>query len=370
MNQISITGANGFLGWHVRCAAVADGRGAKYFEVGENFSIARAISSLDHSTDLLHIAGVNRGTNEEVFDGNVLFAQQVSESLLQTKTPPKRVIFANSIQSDTGTNYGDSKKKSSEILRDTSERLGLEFIDVKIPNVFGEHGRPFYNAVTSTFCHLASRGEELHVDENREITLVHAQDVADRLLSATSQTVFESKFERIDVSSLKAKIQGIADTYRSGTIPKLDNDFDRNLFNTYRSYLLPDRIQIPLIKNQDSRGSFFEIIRNQSGSGQTSFSTTVPGVTRGDHFHRRKIERFTVISGTGLIQMRKMFSTEVLSFHVSGDVPVSIDMPTLWTHSITNIESPELLTAFWINEIFDPTAPDTIHERVINEPKA
>ena len=140
--------------------------------------------------------------------------------------------------------------------------------------------------------------------------------------------------------------------------------FDRDLFNTYRSYTFPAQAPLDLTRHADARGSFFEIIRSHGGPGQSSFSTTVPGVTRGDHFHRRKIERFTVLQGRARISLRRLYSEEVVSFEVSGEAPRAVDMPTMWAHNITNIGDDVLYTSFWTNDIFDPAHPDTIAEAV------
>ena len=190
------------------------------------------------------------------------------------------------------------------------------------------------------------------------------QDAADLLTGQSNITELSSITTVASVSELLAKLLAIAETYRRGEIPDVAAKFDRDLFNTYRSYVFPDQAPVRLTRHADARGSFFEIIRSHGGPGQSSFSTTEPGISRGDHFHRRKIERFTVLSGAATISLRKVFSTEIIEFQVTGDAPAAVDMPTMWSHKITHTGSETLYTSFWTNDIFDPESPDTIAEAV------
>lgn len=363
MNAIALTGANGFLGWHTR-AALYGIRPSRSFSVGHDFHVDTASSAIEGAQRLVHIAGVNRGTDEEVREGNLLFAKQVAEALGRSENPPATVVFANSTQSNNGSVYGEAKRIASDILRGATEKAGVQFEDVLLPNLFGEHGRPFYNAVTATFSHLLSRGEAPTVEHDKELCLLHVQDAADILVGAVGPGESESLHVRESVTGLLKRLTAIAKAYGQGDIPDIGSKFDRDLFNTYRSYTFPQQAPLSLQRHADARGSFFEILRTHGGTGQSSFSTTEPGISRGDHFHRRKIERFTVLAGTATISLRKMFADAVYEFQVTGDHPVAVDMPTMWTHKITNTGSDTLYTSFWTNEIFDPTAPDTIPEPV------
>lgn len=363
MRAVALTGANGFLGWHTR-AALRETDSTRSVSLGIGFNLEAAVASIDGAPRLIHIAGVNRGSDAEVLQGNELFATQVAEALARCANPPPVVVFANSTQASNGSVYGDAKSRAAEILGAASEKAGTKFEDVLLPNLFGEHGRPFYNAVTSTFCHLLSQGDQPKVQQDKELTLLHVQDAADRLIGAVHPEAFIKLQISESVSGLLQRLTKIATAYRKGDIPDIRNKFDRDLFNCYRSYTFPAQAPVMLERHADARGSFFEIIRTNGGSGQSSFSTTEPGVSRGDHFHRRKIERFTVLAGSAIISVRKLFSTEVFDFHVTGEKPVAIDMPTMWTHKITNTGADTLYTSFWTNEVFNPLAPDTILEPV------
>lgn len=364
MKQVAISGANGFLGWHTRAALLETNTESACVAVGDAFDLAAASAALDGASRFIHLAGVNRGSDEEVRDGNALFAVQAAEALLSAQNPPAVVVFGNSIQATNGSVYGDAKSKAAEVLRAASERVGSKFEDVQLPNLFGEHGRPFYNAVTATFSHLLSQGIAPTVEQDKELVLLHVQDASDLLIG--SLTSDQGKLFQVNetVSGLLSRLKAIASVYCHGEIPNISSKFDRDLFNTYRSYTFPELAPIKLTRHADARGSFFEVLRSHGGSGQSSFSTTEPGVSRGDHFHRRKIERFTVLAGSATIALRRLFTDRVYEFAVTGDSPLAVDMPTLWTHKITNTGDETLFTSFWTNEIYSPLAPDTIPQAV------
>lgn len=364
MKPVAMTGADGFLGWHVRLALREQGQDATHIPVGDGFDLSSAVKAVDGAPRFIHLAGVNRGTDDEVFDGNIQFAEQIAEAIRTADVPPPVIAYASSIQATNGSVYGNAKLAAANVLRKATEDVGSEFVDVLLPNLFGEHGRPFYNAVTATFCHLLSNGEEPEVQQDRELTLLHAQNAADLLIGSVPLDRQSDLEVSETVSGLLARLRTISETYATGDIPDVSSSFDRDLFNTYHSYVIDSQIPIFLTRNADARGSFFEIVRSHGGDGQSSFSTTIPGISRGDHFHRRKIERFTVLSGQATISLRRMFTDEVREYVVDGDNPAAIDMPTGWTHKLQNTGSNTLYMSFWTNEIFHPANPDTIPEVV------
>lgn len=361
---VALTGADGFLGWHTRAALRASGVDPQELLVGSFFDADAAVAALSGASRLIHLAGVNRASDDEISGGNVLFAQQMADALRRADAPPPVVAYSNSIQAGNGTVYGDAKARAADILASAAADLGLHFVDLRLPNLFGEHGRPFYNAVTATFCHVLAEGGQPTVQSDKELTLLHAQNAADLLIGTVG---LEDQVElevRETVSGLLDRLTSFARIYRAGEIPDVADAFDRDLFNTYRSYTFESLAPLRLTRHADARGSFFEIIRSHGGPGQSSFSTTVPGITRGDHFHRRKIERFTVLAGQGTIALRRLFTDRVYDFRVNGEEPMAIDMPTMWTHKITNTGDQVLYTSFWTNDIFNPDDPDTHAEEV------
>lgn len=364
MTRFAITGGRGFLGQHLRAALLESSTTADLVAVGDAFDLVHARDVVNGADRVIHIAGVNRAADGEVTAGNILFAEQLANAIVSAEQAPKIVVFANSTQSTNGSVYGDAKARAAAILADAARTAGAEYVDVALPNLFGEYGRPFYNAVTATFSHLIASGETPTVQTDKELTLLHVQNAADLLSGDAPIETMESMVRRETVSGLLGRLLGYAEMYNRGEIPPVADVFDRDLFNTYRSYTFPVKSPIMLTRHADARGSFFEIIRSHGGPGQSSFSTTVPGVTRGDHFHRRKIERFTVLQGAARISLRRLFTDQVISFEVTGDVPAAIDMPTMWAHNITNVGDDVLYTSFWTNDIFNPENPDTIAEAV------
>lgn len=360
--KIVVTGARGFLGWHLRCRLHAHSD-HEMIPIGrENFDdLSEAVK---HADAVIHVAGINRALDDEIIRGNVALAERVVNALERSTSRP-RLVFANSIQAGNGSPYGTGKLKASELLERKSHELGLDYVDVLLPNLFGEHGRPGYNSFVATFCHEVAAGKEPHVNDNT-VELLHAQDAAQSLIDGlTGPTRIERpQGEKHRVSDVLDLLRAFDSVYRSGDIPDLDSAFKVNLFNTYRSATFLDRTPISLTKHDDPRGSFVETARVHGGGSQTSFSTTVPAVTRGEHFHLRKIERFVVLKGSARMSLRKLFTNDVVSFDVTGDERVAVDMPTLWAHNITNTGDDELLTLFWTDSVFDPEDPDTYTEPV------
>jgi UDP-2-acetamido-2,6-beta-L-arabino-hexul-4-ose reductase len=363
-SSVALTGGGGFLGFHTRALLHSLGRHTTPVSVGNAFDTAAALDAINGADRLIHIAGVNRGTEREVQQDNVRFARQLASVLALCSSPPPVVVFANSTQAGNETGYGQGKQEAAEVLAAAAAAVGSSFVNVPLPNLFGEHGRPFYNSVTATFCHMLATGGRPEVRDDKPLTLLHAQDAAELLTGSHPASAGDARAVTVRVSALLEQLSGMAAVYRDGSLPPLQSPFDRDLFNTYRSHMQPEDRVCKLDRRADSRGAFFEVVRSPQSSSQASFSTTVPGVTRGQHFHLRKIERFSVLSGTGRISMRRLFSKETLSFEVTGDEPVSIDMPTMWAHNVSNTSNSLLYTMFWSNEIFDSQAPDTFPEDV------
>jgi len=333
-----------------------------HIPVGDGFSVAAAAAAISGSSRFLHIAGVNRGSDEEVHVGNVLFATQVARAVEMAEIPPPVIAFANSIQVGNGSVYGAAKAEAADILAAVAARVGAQFVDVCLPNIYGEHGRPFYNSVVSTFCHLLATGGTPRVDQDKEMRLLHAQDAADVLLGNT--TSVESTETRSTVGQLLATLGAIAAVYSTGEIPSLESPFERNLFNTYRSFTFDQRPTISPTPRPDEKGSLGEVVRSHGRAGQFSFSATAPGEPRASHFHRRKVERLTPMHGTAVISLRRLFHTDVVDIRMDATRPVAVDVPTMWAHRISNAGPEDFRSAFWSNEVFDPSDPDTFPEEV------
>ncbi|MGI5215733.1 NAD-dependent epimerase/dehydratase family protein [Plantactinospora sp. CA-290183] len=365
--RLALTGAGGFLGWHVRVLARALGWpepvAVTRAELAEPALVAAKVGGVDR---LLHLAGVNRGDPSDVAAGNVELAATLARGLRRCGHPPKSIVFANSVQAGNGTPYGDSKSVAADTLVAAAAQAAAGFVDLRLPNLYGEHGRPHYNSVVATFCRTLATGGATEVRDDRELALVHAGDAAARLVDAPATGAWDASMPalRTGVRALADRLGDIAATYRSGEIPPLPDRHEVRLFNTYRSHCFPAHYPLPLTRHADRRGELVEVVRAHGGAGQTFCSTSHPGVVRGEHFHLAKVERFAVLRGTAEISLRRIGHTEVTRFAVSGEEPVVVDMPTMWAHNIVNTGTDELLTLFWSNELFDPDRPDTYPEPV------
>lgn len=372
MIRIGITGQNGFVGSHL------------YMTLGlhpDEFQRIPFEKFFFESDDLLdefvsncdviiHLAGMNRHEDPQViFDTNVNLAKQLVLSLERTACTPQ-IIMSSSTQEETDNLYGKSKKEAREILEQWAKKNNALFNGLVIPNVFGPFGKPFYNSVVATFCYQITKGESPTIHLDGQLKLIYVGELVSQILDkirnqeTTTRNLVPHTAE-YKVSEILVFLNDYKASYQDkGEIPLLNNSFEFHLFNTYRGYMdIASHFPVKLTQHTDDRGSFVEIIRLGIG-GQVSFSTTVPGITRGNHFHTRKIERFAVIKGKALIQLRKIGTDETLDFYLDGNEPAYVDMPIWYTHNIKNIGEEVLYTNFWINEAYNPDDSDTYFENV------
>jgi UDP-2-acetamido-2,6-beta-L-arabino-hexul-4-ose reductase len=353
---VVVTGAGGFLGWHVRVVADAMGMPSPATVSRDGLHDQPSlVGALDGADRVVHLAGVNRGSDEEVWAGNLEAAMALARAVQVCRTPPKTLVFANSIHAGNGSAYGSAKAAAAQILAEAARSAEVEFLDERLPNVYGEHGRPHYNSVVASFCRLLADGGELEIHQDRELDLLHATDAAAALLGLGHP----GPVVRRSVRQIAEQLRHFAAVYRAGEIPELRDRFDVRLFNTYRSHCFPRHYPIRLPKSNDARGELVEAVRVHGGGGQTFWSSTRPGATRGEHYHLFKVERFAVVSGEAEICVRRLLTSEVVRFRVSGSEPVAIDMPTMWIHNMTNVSDRELVAAFWANDLHEPASPDT-----------
>ncbi len=365
--RVAVTGSAGFVGWHVRCAARARWGGDVIGLDVDEFQDPQALdAALAQADAVIHLAGVNRGDESEVAEVNPWLAEQLVSSLERVgRAIP--VVYGNSIHSLGDSVFGVAKRAAAGILADYGRRTGAPVVDVLMPNIFGEHGRPQYNSVVATFCHLIARGEAPQLVDDKELPLIHVQRIAALLLDqALDPTPGQVSVDapRVLVSEVLSRLQTMAADYRTGVLPDLADPFTRDLFNTYRAATFPDQWPIHPSVNTDPRGGLVEAVKATGGQVQVFYSTTNPGYTRGQHYHLHKVERFQVLRGQADIRLRRLFTGEIVTFSVGGDRPAIIDMPTMWVHSITNTGPDELITLFYADELYDPAHPDTYPEEV------
>jgi len=371
MIKVGVTGSNGFIGWHLCRTLELDTNKFQLIEFkrgwfNENINLDSFVSKCDI---IVHLAGLNRHSEEcTIYDTNVSLAVRLVESFKRTGFKGK-VIFSSSIQEERNNTFGNSKKAARELFSNWAKEAGAKFAGLLIPNVFGSFSVPYYNSVVSTFCHQLVNDELPKIETDLYLNLIYINDLVKsiiKLFNKEEDSVIKiSHTDTYKVSEILAILVEFKNKYLlTGEIPKLDTNFKVNLFNTFRSYFnIQNHYPILYKKNLDKRGNFIEIIKLEIG-GMVSFSTTNRNNTRGNHFHTRKIERFSVIKGKALIQLRKIGSTEVFDYYLSGDEPAYVDMPVWYTHNIKNIGEEKLYTMFWINEFYDANDSDTYFEQV------
>ncbi len=375
MHRVGITGQAGFIGTHLYNSLKLFP--SEFTAVPFTDELFMAQDKLDDFVagcdTIVHLAAMNRhGDPQVIFDTNVALVQALIGSLERTGSRA-HVLFSSSTQEVRGNPYGLSKQKGREMLHQWAARNGGGFTGLIIPNVFGPFGNPYYNSVIATFSHQLARNETPRIDVDAELRLIFVEELVRVILGRirgyrngeidVACPVAETS--RITVSAILELLNGFRDQYiGSGIIPAFGSSFERDLFNTFRCYIDPGHhFPVKYTLHTDNRGSFVELLK-LNGGGQVSFSTTKPGITRGNHFHTRKIERFSVIKGEALIQLRRIGTERVLDFRLSGEQPAYVDMPVWHTHNITNTGHEDLYTVFWINEFYNPDDPDTFFEPV------
>jgi UDP-2-acetamido-2,6-beta-L-arabino-hexul-4-ose reductase len=374
MIKVGITGQQGFVGQHLYNTLRLFPQEFERVTFRRDFfddekKLVKFVSSCDV---IVHLAAKNRHSEPEViFMTNIDLVQKLVKALgISGKKP--HILFSSSSQEERDNPYGRSKKEGRETLLNWSELTGALFTGLIIPNVFGPFCNPFYNSVIATFCYQLTHNQEPKIDVDGQLKLIYIDELVKIIIQEIRAATGNQNFHiphssEYKVSEILKLLVSFKERYFSnGEIPELRSKFELNLFNTFRSYIeIGKTFPVKLYQHKDNRGVFAEIIRVGDGCcGQTSYSTTLPNVTRGDHFHTRKIERFTVIKGRALIQLRKIGTEEIFNYYLDGNSPGYVDMPVWHTHNIKNIGEEELLTIFWINEFYDPNDPDTYMETV------
>ncbi|WP_430410896.1 NAD-dependent epimerase/dehydratase family protein [Kordia sp.] len=366
---VGITGQAGFMGSHVY-----NFLGTKTEEI-ERISFERnyfeneaKLQNFVKSCDVIvHIAAMNRHEDQQViYDTNVGLVHKLVSACEATNSTPK-IIFSSSTQEERDNLYGKSKRDGRQHLENWANANGGKVASLIIPNVFGPFGKPFYNSFIATFSHQIVAGEQPTVINDSTVNLIYINELSE----AFYNEIVKQDAEKIQsyvvphTSSRKvSEILGLLKEFKTqyvdnGQVPKVDlNSFELDLFNTFTSFIPKDYFPRKFTKHSDNRGAFVEIMRAGS-AGQSSYSTTVPGITRGNHYHTRKVERFAVISGKASIQLRKIDSDEVFEYILDGENPAYVDMPIWYTHNIKNIGNTELITLFWINEPYNSEDADT-----------
>lgn len=363
---VLVTGADGFIGKNlvVRLAEEASEfvvRSATRRTAGPE--LAELVAGCDA---VVHLAGVNRPDNEREFTIGNVDSTEALLRLLETSAP-KPVLFSSSTQAAADNAYGRSKREAEQRLAEYSERTGVATAAYRLTNVFGKWSRPHYNSAVATFCHRVARGEPLDIhDADAPLQLLYVDDLVDHLI-ADIRAVHAGRPPRIEVGpvyrttvgALADELRGFGEIPRTKDIPRTGTGLTRALYATYLSHLDTADFSFPLTRHVDARGAFSEMLRT-ADSGQFSFFTAGPGVTRGGHYHHTKNEKFLVVRGSARYRFRHILTGETYELTTdAGEARVVMTVPG-WTHDITNTGDEEMVVMLWANEAFDRSRPDTI----------
>jgi UDP-2-acetamido-2,6-beta-L-arabino-hexul-4-ose reductase len=374
VTTILITGGRGFLGrnlathLHERkdCATVIFGRGD---------SVEELKNGLLEADIIFHLAGSNRPHNPVDFEtGNAGLTEEMCQFLRQMRRSPT-IVFSSSTQAELDNAYGSSKARAENTLRQFAAESGARVRIYRLGNLFGKWCRPNYNSVTATFCHNIANDLPIVVsDVAREVELSYVDDVVTAFLAEIDNTPAgnvgaEIPTYKVQLGDLAGRIQAFHEMRNNLMLPDFADWFNRALYATYLSYVPPEARRNNLEIKSDGRGSLAEFIKEKH-FGQIFVSRTNPGVTRGNHYHHTKTEKFFVVEGDGVIRMRAVASGPIIEYFVTGAAYQVIDIPPGFTHSITNIGTGEMVTLFWSSEILDPNHPDTYYLPVETEERS
>ncbi len=370
--SILVTGAGGFIGKNL--TAELENRGySDIFKYDIDADKALLKEYAAKCSFVFHLAGVNRPKDaSEYMEGNFGFTGELLKALKESgnKAP---VLVSSSIQAELDNPYGLSKKAGEELLLSYAQETGAKVFIYRLPNVFGKWCRPNYNSVVATFCHNIARGLEIKInDPQTELRLVYIDDVVNEFIKtmesgdpyrtengiSSVETVYS-----VRLGALAEKIFSFKASREDLFVPDLSDAFSKKLYSTYLSYLPKDSFSYELNMHSDDRGSFTEFLKSND-SGQVSVNVIKPGITKGNHWHHTKNEKFLVVKGKGLFRFRKHGDDEIIEYHVEDKKLTVVDIPTGYTHSIVNEGEEDMVVIIWANEVFDPERADTYFEQV------
>lgn len=368
--KILITGAKGFIGKNL----VAELKNRKYTDIFE-YNRETALTLLDEyckeADFVFHLAGVNRSKEQSEFmQGNFAFTSTLLDTLKRNKNNCP-VMISSSIQAELDNPYGKSKKAGEDLLFNYSKETGAKVLVYRFPNVFGKWCKTNYNSAVATFCHNIAHDLPITVnDPSVLMNLVYIDDVLNELIYALDGEENRNGdfcevpiVHTITLGEIADLINSFKKSREERSIPDMSDEFTKKLYSTYLSFLPKNKFSYELKMNADNRGSFTEFIKTQD-RGQVSVNISKPGITKGNHWHHTKNEKFLVVSGRGVIRFRNIDSDEVIEYFVNGDKMEVVDIPTGYTHNIENLGDSDMVTIMWANESFDSERPDTYYLEV------
>jgi UDP-2-acetamido-2,6-beta-L-arabino-hexul-4-ose reductase len=364
--NILVTGSNGFIGKNLieNLSRIEE---IKIYEFDKENTLDEVKSYINDIDFIFHFAGVNRPEKiSEFYEGNNGLTESIIK-IIENNNKKIPILISSSIQAQNDNDYGKSKFKSEELLKEYSKNNDVDVFIYRLPNVFGKWSRPNYNSVISTWCYNITHDLEIKVnDESTLLNLVYIDDVIEQFVKHLNRNNVKTEVSIVykkTLGEIKTLLEDFKNSRENLIIPKVGNNFERALYSTYLSYLPTDKFSYEINGYSDERGTFYELLKTLD-SGQISISTSKPGVTRGNHYHNSKNEKFLVIKGKAVIKLRKIDSDEEIVYNVSEDKMEIVDMIPGYTHNITNIGDTEMVLLIWANEQFDREKPDTYYQEV------
>lgn len=363
--KVLITGAGGFIGKNL-VEKLKEKNSCDMILIDKENSKDELIQGVLEADFIFHLAGINRPEKEEeFFEGNSGLTGDIIEVLMNNKknTP---ILITSSIQADLDNPYGKSKKLAEEELFNYRDKTEAKVYVYRLPNVFGKWCRPNYNSAVATFCNNIANDKEVWIsDPDKEMTLVYIDDVVRCFIASMESSKVINGYASVDVEHkvtlgrIVELLNSFKESRKNLLVPNMEDEFSKKLYSTYLSYLPEDKFSYPLKMNVDNRGSFTEFLKSKD-RGQVSINISKPGITKGNHWHHTKNEKFLVVSGTGVIRFRKIGEEKIIEYKVSGEKLEVVDIPVGYTHNIINTGDTDMVTIMWVNEIFNPEVPDTI----------
>ena len=364
--KVLVTGSKGFIGSNLVYRLREEKQEVFEYDVG--FSDEELKQHIQETDWIIHLAGVNRPLSPEEFqNGNVNLTKKVIDYIAETgsKAP---LVFSSSTQANLANPYGVSKKQAEDLLFGFSRETGHPVYVFRLYNAFGKWCRPNYNSVVATFCHNVANGLPIQINESAPaIGFVHIDDICDSFLKiingdgkGSMDILYPEPHYTKTLHEIADLLYSFKDSRDNHMIPEISDPFAKKLYSTYLSYLPENDLSYPLDMHKDYRGSFTEILKTE-GYGQVSVNVSKPGITKGNHYHHTKNEKYLVVHGECVIKFRKIGTDKVISYHVSDKKMEVVDIPCGYTHNITNVGKDDSVTIMWANELYDPDNPDTYY---------
>ncbi len=368
--KILVTGSNGFIGKNL----IAELKNRDYKDIFE-YDLDSTLEELDKYTKeadfIYHLAGVNRPKDDKEFlEGNFGFTNVLLEHLIKNNNKAP-IMISSSIQAELNNPYGVSKKAGEDLIFNYGKENNVDVFVYRFPNVFGKWSKPNYNSVVATFAYNIANNLPIKVnDPNVLMNLIYIDDLVNELINLLDNKhnqkdkyCYVEPVHEVKLGKIAELLKKFKNSRKDLSIANMDDEFERKLYSTYLSYLHKDDFIYDLKMNMDERGSFTEFIKTID-RGQVSINISKPGITKGNHWHHSKNEKFLVVSGKGVIRFRKYNEAEVTQYYVSGDKLQVVDIPPGYTHNIENLGDKDMVTVMWVNEIYDPNNPDTYYMEV------